>query len=206
MRLRRGPVCRGRGGVGDGPATSRAIREDSRDELRHHSEVPRVRPGIPDQAAARMRGLASARSRSLTTTRRFARRCRARLIAARPHNLWRYRELLPVDGEPEAGPFSGFTPLLHAQPARRGARAQEALYQGRHRQPSHALLQGPRGVGRDHQGARLRLHHRLMRLDRQPGDSGGGACGARGTSVGNFHARRRRVGQNRRLVDLRRAR
>jgi len=36
-------------------------------------------------------------------------------IAARPHNLWRYREMLPVDGEPEAGPFSGFTPLLHAK-------------------------------------------------------------------------------------------
>ena len=36
-------------------------------------------------------------------------------IASRPHNLWRYRELLPVDGEPEAGPHSGFTPLLHAR-------------------------------------------------------------------------------------------
>ncbi|HEY6421531.1 MAG TPA: threonine synthase [Candidatus Binataceae bacterium] len=36
-------------------------------------------------------------------------------IEARPHNLWRYRELLPVDGEPEAGPNSGFTPLLHAK-------------------------------------------------------------------------------------------
>ncbi len=37
------------------------------------------------------------------------------IIAARPRNLWRYRELLPVDGEPEAGPNSGFTPLLHAK-------------------------------------------------------------------------------------------
>jgi threonine synthase len=36
-------------------------------------------------------------------------------IAARPHNLWRYRELLPVEGEPDAGPFSGFTPLLRAR-------------------------------------------------------------------------------------------
>ncbi len=36
-------------------------------------------------------------------------------IEARPHNLWRYRELLPVDGETEAGPCSGFTPLLHAR-------------------------------------------------------------------------------------------
>src|SRR6202166_2412072 len=35
-------------------------------------------------------------------------------IASRPHNLWRYRELLPVDGEPTIGLHSGFTPLLHA--------------------------------------------------------------------------------------------
>lgn len=37
-----------------------------------------------------------------------------KLIESRPRNLWRYRELLPVEGEPEAGPNSGFTPLLHA--------------------------------------------------------------------------------------------
>jgi threonine synthase len=35
-------------------------------------------------------------------------------IEARPRNLWRYRELLPVDAEPEIGLNSGFTPLLHA--------------------------------------------------------------------------------------------
>lgn len=36
-------------------------------------------------------------------------------VEARPRNLWRYRELLPVKGEPEAGPNSGFTPFLHAR-------------------------------------------------------------------------------------------
>jgi len=35
-------------------------------------------------------------------------------IAARPPNLWRYRELLPIDGEPRAGFYSGFTPLVRA--------------------------------------------------------------------------------------------
>ncbi len=35
-------------------------------------------------------------------------------IAARPHNLWRYRELLPIDGEPRVGLYSGFTPLVRA--------------------------------------------------------------------------------------------
>lgn len=35
-------------------------------------------------------------------------------IAARPRNLWRYRELLPVAGEPRVGLHSGFTPLRRA--------------------------------------------------------------------------------------------
>ncbi len=33
-------------------------------------------------------------------------------IAARPKNLWRYRELLPITGEPQTGFHSGFTPLV----------------------------------------------------------------------------------------------
>jgi threonine synthase len=35
-------------------------------------------------------------------------------IERRPHNLWRYRELLPIKGEPRTGLHSGFTPLLRA--------------------------------------------------------------------------------------------
>src|SRR6266481_7863649 len=37
------------------------------------------------------------------------------IIERRPHNLWRYRELLPVEGEPEIGLNSGFTPLVKAE-------------------------------------------------------------------------------------------
>jgi threonine synthase len=33
-------------------------------------------------------------------------------IARRPKNLWRYRELLPITGEPRTGFHSGFTPLV----------------------------------------------------------------------------------------------
>jgi threonine synthase len=36
-------------------------------------------------------------------------------IEARPRNLWRYRELLPVTGEPRTGFNSGFTPLVRAR-------------------------------------------------------------------------------------------
>ena len=35
-------------------------------------------------------------------------------IASRPRNLWRYHELLPLDGEPTVGHGTGFTPLLPA--------------------------------------------------------------------------------------------
>ena len=33
-------------------------------------------------------------------------------IERRPKNLWRYRELLPIEGEPLTGFNSGFTPLV----------------------------------------------------------------------------------------------
>jgi threonine synthase len=36
------------------------------------------------------------------------------LILSRPQTLWRYRELLPIDGEPTSGLHSGFTPLVRA--------------------------------------------------------------------------------------------
>jgi threonine synthase len=35
-------------------------------------------------------------------------------VTARPKNLWRYRELLPIEGEPRTGFHSGCTPLLRA--------------------------------------------------------------------------------------------
>ena len=36
-------------------------------------------------------------------------------FGARPRSLWRYRELLPIEGEPTVGLHSGFTPLFRAQ-------------------------------------------------------------------------------------------
>jgi len=35
-------------------------------------------------------------------------------IEKRERNLWRYRELLPIDGDPQVGLTSGFTPLIKA--------------------------------------------------------------------------------------------
>ena len=38
-----------------------------------------------------------------------------RAIEGRKENLWRYRELLPIEGEPLTGLHSGFTPLVRAK-------------------------------------------------------------------------------------------
>jgi threonine synthase len=38
-----------------------------------------------------------------------------KLIASRPESMWRYRELLPIDGEPTVGREVGFTPLVKAE-------------------------------------------------------------------------------------------
>src|SRR5215217_4800404 len=35
-------------------------------------------------------------------------------IESRPQSMWRYRELLPIDGEPTVGTQVGFTPLVKA--------------------------------------------------------------------------------------------
>ncbi len=35
-------------------------------------------------------------------------------ILSRPQNLWRYKELMPIDGEPTSGLHSGYTPLVKA--------------------------------------------------------------------------------------------
>jgi threonine synthase len=37
------------------------------------------------------------------------------VIQARPQNMWRYREFLPIDGEPTVGLQVGFTPLVRAR-------------------------------------------------------------------------------------------
>ncbi len=37
------------------------------------------------------------------------------LIESRPANMWRYRELIPIDGEPSVGQHNGFTPLVKAE-------------------------------------------------------------------------------------------
>lgn len=46
--------------------------------------------------------------------KRIAEQISQDVIMRRPRNLWRYRELLPLDGEPSDGLLSGYTPLVRA--------------------------------------------------------------------------------------------
>ena len=72
---------------------------------------------------------------------------------------------------------------LHAAGAgrspRRRARRRRALRQGRLGEPPDLLVQGPGGLGRDLEGDRVRLRHRVLRLDRQPRQQRVGARRAR---------------------------
>ena len=43
-----------------------------------------------------------------------ARQLTTATLSARPKSLWRYRELLPIEGEPTVGFYSGFTPFFRA--------------------------------------------------------------------------------------------
>jgi threonine synthase len=45
------------------------------------------------------------------------------VIEARPRSMWRYRELLPIDGRPTVGTQVGFTPLIRADRLAESARA-----------------------------------------------------------------------------------
>ena len=79
-------------------------------------------------------------------------------IESGPRSLWRYRDLLPIEGEPRAGLRSGFTPLVRARAARARAGRARALPEGRQRQLPDLQLQGPRGGGGRHARDRVRLH------------------------------------------------
>ena len=94
-----------------------------------------------------------------------------RKIQAGPQGIWRYADFLPF-GERPARPAAARPDAARARrPARRAARPRRGLGQERRRQPD-PLVQGPRGRGRDREGARARLRDRRLCLDRQPRQRG----------------------------------
>ena len=68
-------------------------------------------------------------------------------IESRAKNLWRYRELLPIDGEPRTGLYSGIHAARQSRSAREEARRPRAVSERRLRQSSDVLVQGSRRLG-----------------------------------------------------------
>ena len=73
------------------------------------------------------------------------------IFAARPRNMWRYRELLPVAERPGRRPPSRRHPAGAGRPPRRRARRRPRVGQERRGELPDALVQGPRGVGGPHE-------------------------------------------------------
>ena len=86
-------------------------------------------------------------------------------IERRPESMWRYRELLPIDGEPTVGTQVGFTPLVKADRLAQRLGCPGALYQERHGQLPDAFLQGPGGLRGAEPGAGDGFQGGGMRLD-----------------------------------------
>ena len=119
-------------------------------------------------------------------------------IAQRDHSLWRYREFLPLDGAPELSLDSGFTPLLESPAlAHRLGVARVWLKNDAVSHPV-ALLQGPGRRRRPQRGQGTRPGHGGLRLDRQPGQRGGGPVGPRRPPGLDLHPPRSRAGQGHR--------
>ena len=90
--------------------------------------------------------LRPARSR-LRLRRPSAEPVAAAKIEKRPQNMWRYRELLPLDGEPTVGPQVGGTPLVRADRLADALGRRAAVDQERRGQLPDAVVQGPRRLG-----------------------------------------------------------
>ena len=89
------------------------------------------------------RRLRPARSRLRLRRRRRDASAARRSRRGRGH-MWRYRELLPLDGEPTVGLHVGGTPADPGRPPGRGAGRRRAVDQERRGQLPDALVQGPR--------------------------------------------------------------
>jgi hypothetical protein len=88
-------------------------------------------------------------------------------IESRPHRMWRYRELLPIDVDPVTGFDTGFIPLMKAENLAKAWGVKEiSLKNDSVNNPTLSFKD--RVVGGYHEGKRVRIRYRGMRIDRQP--------------------------------------
>ena len=103
-------------------------------------------------------------------------------IRSRQHNMWRYRELLPIDGPPTVGLHVGGTPLIKADRLAKALGVAELYIKNDAvNHPSLSFKDRVVGVALS-KAVELGLPDRRVRLDRQPrrqrrGERGGGGAG-----------------------------
>ena len=98
-------------------------------------------------------------------------------IADGPHSMWRYLDLLPVEGTNFVGPHAGFTPLVRAKNLGAYLGLDPILQRSRRRCGSHAR-------------ARARIRNGGLRVDRQLGELRRRARGIRQSPLLRLHPRR----------------
>ena len=98
------------------------------------------------------------------------------IFAARPQNMWRYRELLPIDGAPTVGAGCRIYAASEDRPPRKGPWGLGALHQERHGQLPHPVFQGPCRLSGPEPRARTRIQSCCVRLHRQPRQFGCRQC------------------------------
>ena len=93
--------------------------------------------------------------------------------------MWRYRELLPIDGEPTVGTQVGFTPLVKADRLAKALGIRELYIKNDTVNYPTLVLQGSRRLRGAEPRARAGLQSRGLRLDRQSRELRRGQCGQR---------------------------
>ena len=125
-------------------------------------------------------------------------------IERRPHNMWRYRELLPLDGEPTVGPHVGGTPLVRADRLAEALGVEKLwIKNDAVNFPTLSFKDRVVAVALS-QGARVRLHDGRLRLDRQPGQQRRRQRRRRRAGELHLHPHRPGAGQDPRHQRLRR--
>ena len=71
-----------------------------------------------------------------------------------PQSMWRYIDLLPVEGTSPIGPHAGLTPHGAGEESWRLLRPGRVVYQERHRQPSDLVVQRSCRLRGSHASAR----------------------------------------------------
>ncbi len=102
-------------------------------------------------------------------------------IASRPRTMWRYRELLPVDGEPTVGRHVGGTPLIRADRLAKVLGVSELYIKNDSGEPPVALSFKDRvvAVRGFREGSRARVPDRRLCVDGESRRQRRGQCRGR---------------------------